>query len=189
MAAAGGAWQHLYFCFVGDEALRLWRHIVRRTGPVFAIAESDVLIAQAASLVDGAAYQGQPATALSQALYGWLMQWLDVLGREADVPADLAVAQAYALQHVAEPIGVAHLARAAGLSRHHFSRRFAEHIGESPGVWLQRQRLERAARMLAGSDSIPAIAEACGFQSQSYFGKAFKKHWGLSPAVYRRRLG
>ena len=45
-----------------------------------------------------------------------------------------------------EALGVDALARAAGLSRSHFSREFRRAFGESPHVYLLTRRLERAAR-------------------------------------------
>ena len=44
-----------------------------------------------------------------------------------------------------EPLGVDDLARAAGLSRAHFSREFRRAYGESPHAYLLTRRLERAA--------------------------------------------
>src|SRR5260370_7707876 len=48
----------------------------------------------------------------------------------------------------AEPLDVADLARAAGLSRAHFSREFRRAFGESPHASLLTPRLERAAALL-----------------------------------------
>ena len=53
----------------------------------------------------------------------------------------------------AEPLDVAELARAAGLSPAHFSREFRRAFGESPHGYLLTRRMERAAtrRTLAGT--------------------------------------
>jgi methylphosphotriester-DNA--protein-cysteine methyltransferase len=47
-----------------------------------------------------------------------------------------------------EPLDVDELARAAGLSRAHFSREFRRAFGESPHAYLLTRRLERAAALL-----------------------------------------
>ena len=47
-----------------------------------------------------------------------------------------------------EPLDVDDLARAAGLSRAHFSREFRRAFGESPHAYLLTRRLERAAALL-----------------------------------------
>ncbi len=44
-----------------------------------------------------------------------------------------------------EPLDVDDMARAAGLSRAHFSREFRRAFGESPHAYLLTRRLERAA--------------------------------------------
>src|SRR4051812_3506588 len=47
-----------------------------------------------------------------------------------------------------EPLGVEDMARAAGLSKAHFSREFKQAFGESPYAYLLTRRLERAATLL-----------------------------------------
>jgi len=50
-------------------------------------------------------------------------------------------------------LGVDELARAAGLSRAHFSREFRRAFGESPHAYLLTRRLERAAALLRATAS------------------------------------
>ena len=59
----------------------------------------------------------------------------------------------------ADPLDVDDLARAAGLSRAHFSREFRRHFGESPHAYLLTRRLERAAALLRTTDR--TVAEIC----------------------------
>ena len=54
-----------------------------------------------------------------------------------------------------EPLDVDDLARAAGLSRAHFSREFRRAFGESPHAYLLTRRLERAAALLRNTDHSP----------------------------------
>jgi AraC-like DNA-binding protein len=53
----------------------------------------------------------------------------------------------------AEPLTVADMARAAGLSPAHFSREFKRSFGESPHQYLLTRRLERAATLLRVTDA------------------------------------
>ena len=47
-----------------------------------------------------------------------------------------------------------------------------------------------AAQMLVHTEqSILAISDSCGFQSNSYFGKIFKKRTGSTPYEYRVSAG
>lgn len=86
----------------------------------------------------------------------------------------------------AEPLGVGEMARAAGLSRAHFSREFRRAFGESPHVYLLTRRLERAAALLRMTDrSIAEVCFAVGLQSIGSFTTSFGRMFGKSPAAYR----
>jgi AraC-like DNA-binding protein len=86
----------------------------------------------------------------------------------------------------AEPLGVADLARAAGLSPAHFSREFRKAFGESPHVYLLTRRLERAAAMLRSTDrSVADICVAVGLTSVGSFTSSFTRQYGKSPTAYR----
>ena len=86
----------------------------------------------------------------------------------------------------AEPLDVAALARAAGLSQAHFSRAFRKAFGEPPHAYLLTRRLERAAALLRNTDdSVADICVAVGLTSIGSFTTSFKRMYGRSPAAYR----
>jgi AraC-like DNA-binding protein len=86
----------------------------------------------------------------------------------------------------AEPLDVDDLARAAGLSRAHFSREFRRCFGESPHAYLLTRRLERAAAMLRSTDrSVAEICFAVGLRSVGSFTTSFTRTFGVSPTAYR----
>jgi AraC-like DNA-binding protein len=85
-----------------------------------------------------------------------------------------------------EPLGVDDLARAAGLSRAHFSREFRRTFGESPHAYLLTRRLERAAALLRTTDrTVAEICFAVGLQSVGSFTTSFTRTYGVSPTAYR----
>jgi transcriptional regulator GlxA family with amidase domain len=85
-----------------------------------------------------------------------------------------------------EPLGVEDLARAAGLSRAHFSREFRRAFGESPHAYLLTRRLERAAALLRTTDrSIADICFTVGHQSVGSFTSSFTRTYGMPPTAYR----
>jgi len=85
-----------------------------------------------------------------------------------------------------EPLGVEDMARAAGLSRAHFSREFRRAFGESPHAYLLTRRLERAATLLRSTDrSVIEICLAVGLQSVGSFTTSFTRTFGISPTGYR----
>src|SRR5205809_6146298 len=85
-----------------------------------------------------------------------------------------------------EPLAVDDLARAARLSRAHFSREFRRAFGESPHSYLLTRRLERAAALLRNTDR--SVADTCfsvGLQSVGSFTTSFTRTYGMSPTSYR----
>jgi AraC-like DNA-binding protein len=85
-----------------------------------------------------------------------------------------------------EPLDVDDLARAAGLSRAHFSREFRRAFGESPHSYLLTRRLERAAALLRTTDhSVAEICFSVGLQSVGSFTSSFTRTFRLSPTAYR----
>ena len=88
-----------------------------------------------------------------------------------------------------EPLDVDDLARAAGLSRAHFSREFKRTFGESPHAYLLTRRLERAAALLRNTDR--GVAEICldvGLRSVGSFTTSFSRAFGASPTAYRAKF-
>ncbi|HYL23059.1 MAG TPA: AraC family transcriptional regulator [Burkholderiales bacterium] len=89
--------------------------------------------------------------------------------------------------HAAEPVGLEHAAREAGLSPFHFLRVFARVLGVTPHQYVLRLRLREAARLLLdASRSITDIALDCGFADLSNFVRTFRRAAGVSPREFRR---
>jgi AraC-like DNA-binding protein len=85
-----------------------------------------------------------------------------------------------------EPLDVPALARAAHLSRWHFSREFRRAFGEAPHQYLLTRRLERAAALLRNTDrTVSDICLTVGLRSVGSFTTSFTRAFGVSPAKYR----
>lgn len=76
------------------------------------------------------------------------------------------------------------LADGAGASRRTLERLFRAETGLTIGQWRQRSRLVHALRLLAGGDSVTAVARAVGYSTPSAFGAMFRTELGVSPARY-----
>lgn len=88
--------------------------------------------------------------------------------------------------HYEEPIGVADMAVAAGLSQAHFSRAFRATFGISPHGYLLTRRLERAAALLRNTDhDVARICVEVGLTSVGSFTTSFKRMYGQTPSQYR----
>jgi AraC-like DNA-binding protein len=85
-----------------------------------------------------------------------------------------------------EPLDVATLARAAHLSRAHFSREFRRAFGEAPHEYLLTRRMERAAALLRNTDrTVAEVCVAVGLRSVGSFTTTFGRTYGLTPTAYR----
>jgi AraC-like DNA-binding protein len=79
------------------------------------------------------------------------------------------------------------LARVAGMSRSTFAARFQDVVGDSPLAYLTRWRMHTAIQRMKGSDEpLSAIASAVGYETESAFGKAFRKQIGVPPGTFRK---
>lgn len=87
---------------------------------------------------------------------------------------------------IAEPLRIRHLAQEAQMSPFHFSRMFKRSTGHSPHQFVTRHRMEKAKKLLAGSDlPIVAVASAVGYLTQAHFTSAFGRYAGVTPKAYR----
>ncbi len=84
--------------------------------------------------------------------------------------------------------GVPALVRLTGKSHEHVSRTVRRVLGLSPSAWVNRRRMEVAARRLAETElPIVEVALASGIEDLSHFYRLFKTEYGITPARYRRR--
>lgn len=85
-----------------------------------------------------------------------------------------------------KPIRLKEVARVARFSPFHFHRVFQAIVGETPGDFAKRLRLERAFRMMTATKapSLTRIAMACGFVSSSDFSRSFKQRFGVAPSGF-----
>jgi len=67
------------------------------------------------------------------------------------------------------------------------SRLFQNYLNISPINYIIEQRLEYAKQLLKVSNmSLKEIADRCGYKSESFLSRSFKKKFGISPNLFRR---
>ena len=96
------------------------------------------------------------------------------------------------LNRIRDPkLRIDEVSREVGISPRTIHRLF-ESTGTTPMRWIDEQRLNRIALELRSTAhacrSITQIALSCGYNDQSSFGRAFKRHFGVSPSDYRKGL-
>ncbi|WP_051798306.1 helix-turn-helix domain-containing protein [Catenuloplanes japonicus] len=89
-----------------------------------------------------------------------------------------------------EPVGVAELAAAAGISVATLHRRFQAQVGVPPLAWLTRGRVLIACRLLErGETRMEVVARRSGLGTASHLRTVMRRSLGTTPTEYRRRYG
>lgn len=83
---------------------------------------------------------------------------------------------------------MAELANIIAMSDRQVQRKVKSVLGISPLEALKRFRLKKAKKLLESGDPIGVVALACGFSSQSYFGRCFKEIYELTPKAFQQSL-
>jgi transcriptional regulator GlxA family with amidase domain len=115
---------------------------------------------------------------------GGQAQWLQ---RPVPPPGEsLAGTSEWALEHLAEPLTVAVLARHAGWAPRTFSRRFVAETGIAPLRWLTAARVREARRLLEVSDlPVEIVAARTGLGSAANLRLHLARDAGTTPSAYR----
>lgn len=98
----------------------------------------------------------------------------------------VSVAVAHIEAHLAAPLTVPAVARAAGVSHNHLTRLFRAETGGTVVAWIRRRRMERARHLLRATTlSIPAVAASVGIPDLQAFNKACRRELGAAPRALR----
>jgi AraC family transcriptional regulator len=89
---------------------------------------------------------------------------------------------------LAQKLSLEKLSDAVNLSPFHFARMFKHSFGESPAVYITRQRINQVKRELQSNLSLAEVSTLVGFSQQSHMTKNFKKITGMTPGEYRKKL-
>lgn len=90
------------------------------------------------------------------------------------------------LERPAAPHTVDSMAASAGMSRSSFAQRFAEVFDQSPIDFVLRVRMRVGASLLTTTDlPVKIIAKSVGYESRSYFSRAFRAAYGSDPKTFR----
>ncbi len=92
--------------------------------------------------------------------------------------------------HLEENLPLIRLAEVAHFSPYHFHRIFRAMTGEPLNRFIQRLRIEKAARQLADNPkkSVTVVALDCGFSGSAPFARTFKEFFGVSASEWRRQI-
>ncbi len=133
-------------------------------------------------------------SALTQACFDQTWQWTaegqQFIGQDRSL-RDFRIRRALRLldETLGEPIDLARLSRASGLSRPHFFKLFREQIGLPPNIYFNALRMERAIERLAlGKETVADIGLDLGFSTPASFSRFFIANGVVPPSTYRRSV-
>ncbi|MEN9361630.1 MAG: Bacillibactin transport regulator [Verrucomicrobiota bacterium] len=181
--ADGGDWVFRWFDFSGDER---WPREVRN---IVAPPLEGVLIESLQRLMRaGGDDNGETAAASFALLTGlWRSALLPSFGGEESSRQRVQAQIEQIRTHPGLDWRLTEMSAACAVTESRLREMFAEISGEGPREFIQRCRMEEAARRLTfGRVELHRIAADLGYQHQSHFTRAFKLWHGVSPSAYRR---
>jgi len=163
--------------------------------PVLRVRAEDLLLAAFSSVID-AVRAGRPA--LQQVASGAALYIMSLLysalqpGQEGSRNVARAIHEAMLrmADDTAQPApALPALAHRLGVSYTWFRRMFAHHTGLSPHQYRIQIKLGRARTLLSETPlTVKEVAFRCGFESEHYFSRLFKRKTGVAPGEWRRSL-
>ncbi len=70
-----------------------------------------------------------------------------------------------------------------------FKREFKEIFNDTPGKWIMKRRVERAANLIVNSNlNVTQVAFDTGFEDVSHFSRVFKQIVGKNPTEYKKTV-
>ncbi|MCA1973527.1 MAG: GlxA family transcriptional regulator [Caenispirillum sp.] len=89
--------------------------------------------------------------------------------------------------HIADPLGLEHLAELSGLGLRQFQRLFKDRLGTTVMGFYRDLRLAKAEELLRQSPlSILEVGLASGFPNPAHFARCYRARYGISPSEVRR---
>jgi len=142
------------------------------------------------------AYTTAPPIRESLTVKGLTLQILDLVFDElrqvnedttANVHPAVLQARAFIDRYYRDPLNLADIASACGLSPSHLGFLFRTQCNLSPTEYLLRRRIRAARLLLARGAQAKAVAQDTGFGTPQYFSRVFKQRVGITPRAFARR--
>ena len=120
---------------------------------------------------------------------GGQSQYSAALAAQAHSKGRLGTLIDWVSDNLTADLSTARLADKAAMSERTLLRAFTDEVGETPGKFVERLRLDAARTALTEGDApIEKVAQRCGFSSAEHMRRAFQRHLGVAPSDYRDRF-
>ena len=84
-------------------------------------------------------------------------------------------------------LSVSSAAEYAGISQTGLIKLFAENMGITPGDYIGKGRCEKSLELLKENASVESTALSVGFSSVESYIRAFRKHMGMTPGMWKKK--
>lgn len=103
------------------------------------------------------------------------------------LPVKLQAAIKLMIENLEQPLSIAALSSAIGITVRSLERGFKQQLGVSPGRYYRKMRLEKAKQLLWHTNmSILEVSILTGFPSPSYLSRLYRQEFGMLPSEERR---
>lgn len=190
--AESSEWIFFWFTLVGSEAIRLFKWMIDRQGPLLSLYPTHPVIQKAFDyyLQSHSGKLNSPFL-VSHAAYSLasLLCHESLMRETATAPDRIQSVIALLENDFRRDIGIDDMARCSGYSRYHFTRLFTQHTRRSPRQYLEDVRIRKACDLLRqhASASIQDVSSQVGFHEANYFAKVFRRVTGESPRDFRKQ--
>jgi AraC-like DNA-binding protein len=173
--------------FDGAGLRQHWEVLQARHGSVIAIEETTIrafrrLLALAEPRADS-----DPLT-MADAVHQFIVDLLRGLGRDyarSQPPVERPLDEL--MRRPTQPWSLKEVAERFGCSREHLTRVFTHRVGVPPATWVNRQRVDKALRLLRETNlAVGSVAEQSGFASAHTLARQVRETTGKSPRAWRR---
>jgi AraC-like DNA-binding protein len=167
---------------------------IREAGPLLASSSDSLLMLRALELLEHL-YHPAPydSFAEEETLFRFLIEYERTIFNRRYPQAErerlLHYVSTYVRHALPQPVEVEALAMQYQMSRSAFSHHFKTITGLSPAQFMTRIRLEEAvSQLLQTPQRLEDIALATGFASATHFCKVFRRHYQMSPGMFRQQM-
>lgn len=173
--------EYLSIHFTGDEPLPFPVKMSKQAGGCIPqlIASADYI------------YQKFPRDDLSL-LQEWFCFLINYIKKDLSRPQEskyVKKMKQYMVDHLYAPFQVKELAAHIFMSPSYCHAVFKRETGKPLMTYFNELRLQEAKNLIAmGEQSLTDIVDALCFYDYNYFSRTFKKHFGITPAQYKKQL-
>ncbi|MBQ5754995.1 MAG: helix-turn-helix domain-containing protein [Oscillospiraceae bacterium] len=191
-SSAHSPWALYWIHFNGPQARWLHSQFEAEKGTVFALPGLPRRIEQLEELMRFArernnASEWKISACINTLLTELLTEAPAPQAEESNLADKIRLVHDHITKNFAQTITLDELSALSYVSKFHLARSFKEHYGLTLMEYQTHLRINQAKQLLRYSElSLEEIGERCGYKSQSYFSRVFRRTEGLSALEYRK---